>query len=412
MLRMMDLPLANIRTMAQACQAAMIDFTQQIVRIPSLPGQENEVAPVIRREMQNLGYDEVWTDQAGNIIGKINGGNGPTVLLNGHMDHVDPGPVEGWPQPPFSGNIVEDELWGRASVDMKGPVACMIYAASLFKRIDLTPPGDVYMTVPVMEEIGGLGTQHLVAHLKANVAICGEPSRNTLRRGHRGRIELQVTFKGRSAHASVPHRAINPHYKAAAFLTKLPELEMVHNETLGYSSVAPTLYITDQRSPNVIPGQVRLTLDWRNVPDESPEEIVAKTQALLDSSLVTDEATPDNQAAVEITAEEFTTYTGMAKTFPSIFPSFLLPEDDPFIQTARTTLVNVLKRDDGVDTWDFATDGGHLMAAGIPTIGFGPGDERLAHTNQERISLDQMKEAVIAYTALILALSETAEREM
>jgi succinyl-diaminopimelate desuccinylase len=404
---MMSFPLENIRAIAQERQAAAIAFAQQIVSTSSLPGHENEVAAVISREMKNLGYDRVWTDEAGNVIGKISGGQGPSVLLNGHMDHVDPGPAEGWPYPPFSGQIVDGELWGRASVDMKGPVACMIYAASLFKQIDLTPPGDIWMTVPVMEETGGVGTQHLISHLKADVAICGEPSGNTLRRGHRGRVELQVTFKGRSAHASTPHLALNPHYQAASFLTKLSTLEMAHDETLGTSTVAPTLYATDQISPNVVPGQVFLTLDWRNVPAETPEIIVAKISDLLDS-LASDEPENDIQTTVEVKRSKFTTYTGLEKIFPLLFPSFLLAEDDPFLRAAQVTLADVLGRDEGMGVWRFATDGGHLMAAGIPTVGFGPGDERLAHTNQERISLVQMEEAVVAYAALILALAEAA----
>ncbi len=401
----MDLPLTNIQAAAGARQAAMIDFTQQIIRTPSLPGQEGEVAAIISHEMEKLGYDKVWADPAGNVIGKINGGDGPTILLNGHMDHVDPGPAADWPHPPFSGKIVEGELWGRASVDMKGPVACMIYAVSLFKHINLTPPGDIYMTVPVMEEVSGLGTQYLTTYLKAAAAICGEPSSNRLRRGHRGRVELIITFKGRSAHASIPHQAVNPHYSVAAFLTKLPGLEMAYDDTLGYSSVAPTLYTIDQSSTNVIPSEVRLILDWRNIPAESPDEVVAKTQALLNSSLSSQE---DIQATVEITTKAFTTYTNMAEKYPSIFPSYILPEDNLFVQGARTALTTALGRDDGVDIWRFATDGGHLMAAGIPTIGFGPGDERLPHTNQERISLAQMEESVTAYVAMTLFLAETA----
>lgn len=402
--------LENIHLVAQEQQAALVDFTQQLVRIPSLPGQENQVVPAILHEMNNLGYDEVWTDQAGNIIGKISGGDGPVVLLNGHMDHVDPGPHEGWPYPPFSGEIVEGELWGRASVDMKGPVACMIYAASLLKRVGLTPPGDILMTVAVMEEIGGPGTKYLASQLKAQAAICGEPSRNILRRGHRGRVQLTARFKGRSAHASVPHLAANPHYGAAAFLAQLPTLTMALDPVLGASTVAPTLYATDQISQNVTPGEVYLTLDWRNVPGESPAEIVAKVQNLLDHCLAAS-SLHDIQPTVEVATHELITYTGMVETFPSIFPSFLLPEDHSLLQAARTALSEALGRDEGVDIWRFATDGGHLMAAGIPTIGFGPGDERLAHTNQERINLAQMSEAVVAYAALILALAEAAKQE-
>jgi acetylornithine deacetylase/succinyl-diaminopimelate desuccinylase-like protein len=211
-----------------------------------------------------------------------------------------------------------------------------------------------------------------------------------------------VIFKGRSAHASVPHFGVNPHYHAAAFLNRLPDLNMVEQEGVGISTVTPTLYTTDQISPNVIPGQVKLTLDWRNVPAESPETIVSKIQDLLDS------LPGDSQAGVEVSTTRLTTYTGREDDFPAVFPSFLLAENDPVVQAAHATLVDVLGRDDGIDIWRFATDGGHLMTAGIPTIGFGPGDETLAHTNQERISLAQMEEAVVAYAALILALGEAA----
>lgn len=398
---MQNIPVDKLRAAAKTNMPALTAFTQRLVQTPSLPGHEEAVAAAITAELHTLGYDDVWTDEVGNVIGKIKGGPGPAILLNGHMDHVDPGPAAGWPHPPFSGIIENGELWGRASVDMKGPVACMAYAGGLFKQLNLTPPGDVYCSVVVIEEIGGLGTEYLADHLKVNAAICGEPSRNILRRGHRGRVELAALFQGRSAHASVPHLAINPHYQAAAFLAALPNLPMAQDHTLGASTVAPTLYTTDQTSPNVTPGQVRLTLDWRNTPTETPARIVAKVAGLLNAE----------QAAVQVSTTVLTTYTGVSKTFPSIFPAFLLAADNPFVQAAHTALTQALGRDDGVDIWRFATDGGHLMAAGIPTVGFGPGDERLAHTNQERLNLAQMQEAVVGYVALILALAHIVAKE-
>ena len=332
----MTLPLQTIQGIAETVYAPLVDFTQQIVRIPSLPGQEGEVATVIQAEMSRLGYDEVWTDKLGNLIGKISGGDGPTIMLNGHMDHVDPGRLEDWPYPPFSGHIVDGELWGRASVDMKGPVAAMIYGAALFKQEGLAPPGDILMTVPVMEEVGGLGSEYLGQTLQATAAICGEPSHNVLRRGHRGRIGLQVIFHGSPAHASMPHLGRNPHYAAAAFLAQLPNLTMVENPALGPATVAPTLYATDQKSFNVIPGKVYLDLDWRDVPDESAEAVVAKVQGLLDQTMTTSEA--GVTAEIKIVNKEMTTYTGFRKLFPVVFPSFILDEDNLFIQAAQKSI--------------------------------------------------------------------------
>ena len=403
----MTLPLQTIQEIATTLNDPLVAFTQQIVRIPSLPGQEAAVAAAIQTEMKRLGYDQVWTDEVGNVIGKISGGDGPTIMLNGHMDHVDPGPLEDWPYPPFSGQIVDGELWGRASVDMKGPVAAMVYGAALFKQGGLTPPGDILMTVPVMEEVGGLGSQYLGQTLQAEAAICGEPSHNVLRRGHRGRVGLKVKFQGRSAHASMPHLGRNPHYAAAAFLTQLPNLPMLENPGLGPATVAPTLYSTDQKSYNVIPGTVYLDLDWRDVPEEPAPAIIAKIQGLLDKTMAGSEA--GIRAEVKVINSELTTYTGFHKMFPAIFPSFILAEDNPFIQASQRTLAELLGEDRGVEIWRFATDGGHLMAAGIPTIGFGPGDETLVHTNQERLDLAQLKEAVPAYASLIFALAAAAK---
>ena len=154
----------------------------------------------------------------------------------------------------------------------------------------------------------------------------------------------------------------------------------------------------------MIPGLVQLTLDWRNVPAETPDDIVQKIEALLSTALNESPYAAEVQARVAISKKAFTTYTGLTEDFPSIFPSFLMPEQDPLVQTAQATLIEALGRDDGVGIWSFATDGGHLMQAGIPTLGFGPGDDKLPHTNQERISLAQIEEALIGYTALLLTL--------
>ena len=394
-----------LRQAAQSLQPDLHAFAQKLLQTPSLPGQETAIARLVQAKMQRLGYHDVSTDRYGNVIGLFRGGDGPTVMLNGHLDHVDPGDEAGWPHPPFGGRIADGVLWGRGAVDMKGPLACMLYAPHLLRRLNLSPPGDVYVAAVVMEEAGGIGTSRLVEHLHTDWAIVGEPSRNTLRRGHRGRGELWVTVRGKSVHASVPHLGVNPHYALADFLRRLPTLSFPAEAPFGASSVAPTLYRTDQRSPNVTPGQIRLTLDWRNIPAETPEEVVQKVNALLQACLIEGTA-----GSVELATRAFTTYTGLTLEQPAIFPSFVLPADHPRLTAARRALSRALGRDVPVDIWPFATDGGHLMAAGIPTIGFGPGDERLAHTNREHIPLSALTEALIGYAALILGGGEEETR--
>ena len=379
----------------------LVDFTSRIVATPSLSGEEGDVASLIVAEMKALNYDEVWTDEVGNIIGKIAGSGGPTVMLNGHMDVVDPGPDDGWPHPAYSGKVVGDQLWGRGSVDMKGPVAAMIYGAAQFKQLDIQPAGDVLMTVAVMEEIAGLGSQFLATHTSADVAIVGEPSRNELRLGHRGRIELQVKFLGRSAHASAPDLAVNPHFAAAKFMQRLESLSLQSDPVLGKATIAPTLYVTDQQSANVIPSEVTVYLDWRNVPAETPELALKTLEALIEP------ASDGSSATVSVTEQPRRCYTGVTHDFASIFPPFATEPSNPLAAAAEEIIQASTGKPANPDVWQFATDGGHLSLAGIPIVGFGPGDDRLAHTNQEQISIEELKTAAATYSPLICGLSET-----
>ena len=386
----------------------LLQFTSSIVSTPSLSGEEGDVAPLIVAELKRLDFDDVWTDEVGNIIGKINGGSGRTVMLNGHMDIVDPGPSEGWPHPAYSGQVVDGELWGRGSVDMKGPVAAMIYGAATYKQLGQQPRGDILMTVAVMEEIGGLGSQFLMQQLKKDainpdVAIVGEPSNSQLRLGHRGRIELQVKFSGRSAHASAPHLGVNPHYAAAKFLSSLGQLPLLSDSVLGASTIAPTLYETDQVSANVIPSEVTVFLDWRNVPQESPEHAVSELEALLKKSLPEES---DCQTEVCVTSQERRTWTGQGRDFASIFPPFATDPQSALAQRAGEIIAESTGKPPAPGVWDFATDGGHISLEGIPVIGFGPGDDRLAHTNQERIPVDELLQAAGTYGALIEGLAK------
>ena len=392
----------------------LVDFTQRIVATPSLSGLEGDVAAIIVAELKKLAFDEVWTDDVGNIIGKISGSSGPSIMLNGHMDVVDPGPADGWPYPAYSGAVIEGELWGRGSVDMKGPVASMIYAAAQFKQLNVKPAGDVLMTVAVMEEIGGLGSDFLVTHTSADAAIVGEPSRNELRLGHRGRIELQVKFHGRSAHASVPNLAVNPHFAAAEFLKALPNLKLGDDPILGPATIAPTLYQTDQQSANVIPSEVTLFLDWRNVPSETIDVAVEKIATFLSELSAASPIVKECRPEVAVTRADLKTYPGAVRNFASVFPAFATHPDSPIAQAAKKTIRGANGKLSSADAsqgkvWQFATDGGHLNSAGIPCVGFGPGDDRLAHTNQERLGIADLEQSTATYSPLIVALGEALE---
>jgi succinyl-diaminopimelate desuccinylase len=375
-----------------------VDFLRRLIRTPSPPGEEGAAARLVVEEMRRLGFDGVRTDEAGNVVGLIRGeARRPSLMLNTHLDHVDPGDPEAWPFPPYSGELDGDRVWGRGAVDIKGPLAAQVYAAGTLAE-GPRPPGDLYVTAVVQEEVGGLGAAHLVAGLRTDLVVVGEPSRNTLRRGHRGRAEIEVCFSGRSAHASVPHLAVNPLEAAAAFVGRLDRIPRGDHADLGVSTLVPTLIRTDQSSSNVIPSRVWLTLDWRSVPGEDPETMRRHLESLGEEVRI-----EGGGVEVRVREVELRTYTGMVRRVPAAHPPFLVSADNPAVRTAERILGEALGRSEPAGIWRFATDGGHFARAGLRVLGFGPGDERLAHTVEESIAVAELEEAVAAYRALALA---------
>jgi len=390
-----------LRQAAAEHEERLVAFCRALIQTRSMPGEETDAALAVQAEMQRLGYDDVWIDDVGNVVGVLRGsGSGPSVMLNTHLDHVSAGDEAGWPFPPFEGRVHEGAIWGRGAMDIKGPTAAQVYGAALLGASNARPPGDVYVAAAVQEEVGGLGSIELARTTRTDAAVIGEATQNELRRGHRGRIGLVARISGRSAHASMPERGINPHYTLARFLDALEGFAVEEDAFLGRETFAPTLLFTDQTSSNVVPGEVRLHIDWRTVPQRKPEQIRRELQGLLDAALV-----HGATGEVAIMEERLRTHTGAERDVPTAFPSFALAEDDPLVVAAQGALEEVFGRAIPVGRWEFATDGGHLMAAGIPCIGFGPGDETLAHTNQEHVPIAQLTEATLGYAALAAKLA-------
>src|SRR5262249_30078061 len=327
--------------------------------------------------------DDVWIDRVGNVIGVVRGTkSGPSVQFNAHLDHVDVGDPHLWPYPPFDAVVKDDTLYGRGASDVKGAMATQVYLVPVLRDLGWRTDGDVFVVGVVLEEVGGLGSQVIAAEMPTNSAVLAEATDNQLRRGHRGRALVKVSFTGLSAHASAPDRARNPHFAAARFLLRVEKLPMAEQGGFGHSTAAPTLLESDQQSSNVTPATIAVYLDWRNVPPESPEEIVARVSALANDVVSQVEGIT---ATVEIVGREVTSYTGVSAVMPPTL-AFETAADHPILTRSREMLEATLGRPVSVGTWTFATDGGHLAKQGITTIGFAPGEERFAHTIHDQVS--------------------------
>ncbi|MGH7506957.1 MAG: peptidase dimerization domain-containing protein, partial [Longimicrobiales bacterium] len=222
--------------------------------------------------------------------------------------------------------------------------------------------------------------------------------------GHRGRAELIVEVRGVAAHASAPDRAHNPLAVLPALLPAIERFAAMLGEdpVLGASTLAATMVETLPRSRNVIPDRVRLVLDWRVLPDLGAEDAVST----LDEFLRENVRLPQGYGLdVRFATEQQRTYTGLSEERRLFTPGFLLADDHPVARAAAGAVARSTGRTPAIRPWTFATDGGHTCGVhGIPTIGYAPGEERHAHTNQERLSLDDARTAYHAYPEIVRAV--------
>jgi putative selenium metabolism hydrolase len=393
--------------LARANLPALLAFTQRLIQTPSLSGQEGAIAQVVAGEMRALGYDEVWIDAVGNVIGVLRGRRpGSAIQFNSHLDHVSPGDAAAWKYPPYAGVIADGAVWGAGASDTKGALACQVYAIAALRQAEPDFAGDIYVVGVVQEEVGAVGSRELVATLPADCVILGEATDNQLSRGHRGGFKIFVHAHGVAAHASVPHLAVNPHYMLANFLSRLRDMPMAVDAVLGPSSAAPTLYGTDQTSSNVIPGQAWVLLDWRSTPGETPEAAMARLRPLADAA-----TEPGGSITLEARGRlELTTYTGLKRIWPGALNAFVLPLEHPAVVAAHAALEEGMGRPTEIFTWRFCTDGPWFVEAGIPVLGYAPAREGVPHTAQDHVRIDKLEEGYCGNIALALRLGATRLR--
>lgn len=386
-----------------------VAFARDLIRIPSPPGAEGDVADRVRAELEALRFDDVWIDDVGNVIGRVRGRSAaPAVMLSSHLDVVDVGDPAEWEHPPFGGEIADGFLHGRGAMDIKGPLAIQTYAAARF--VQERPEGDVIVAHTVLEERGGWGMEHLIGtgEVRPSVVILGEATGCDLCIGHRGRAELLVEVSGIAGHASAPDRARNALDLVPAALGALAAFArtLPADPVLGRSTLAPTAVETYPASRNVIPDRAIIVADWRTLPGLDAATAAAKLDAFLRERVTVPEGF---RLRTTVAAEAQTTYTGRSQRRTLFAPGFLLAPDHPVVRAAARAIHAATGRPPNVRPWTFATDGGHTCGThGIPTLGFAPGEERHAHTNRERLDLSAARQAYAAYPSLIRAVQAAA----
>lgn len=373
-------------------------FARALVQTPSLSTQEGEVAALVAEEMRTVGFDEVRVDRMGNVIGRIGPGRGKKLLFNAHMDTVDIGDAETWSRDPYGGESERGVLYGRGASDMKGALAAMVYAGKALVESGVRLDGDCYVAAVVQEEpCEGLAMRHIVEveGLRPDWVVLGEATNLQISRGQRGRIAFRINVRGRSCHASAPERGVNAIYEAARLIVGLELLapQLNQDSFLGKGSIAVTDIRSTAGSRNVVPDRCTLYVDRRLTIGETEAKALAEIKRILTREGV--------QGIVDVSEYCDISHTGLEVRAREYYPYWLISESEPLLQTAIAVVGDALGFVPHVGKWDFSTDGVYTAGvAGIPTVGFGPGEERYAHTVEDQVRFKDLESAAKVYAEL------------
>jgi putative selenium metabolism hydrolase len=385
---------ANLEEWVEQHREEFISFLVDLVRTPSESGQEQDVARRIKKEMERLGYDEIFTDRMGNVIGRIGAGQ-PSMLWDAHMDIVPAGDPADWGFDPFKGKIENGVLYGRGACDDKGPLAAMVIAGAQAKQYLRPGQGSLYVAGVVGEEIGeGMSIAEFLkdSGIKFEYAVICEASSLRLCRGHKGRCQFEINVLGRGGHASVPEIADNPLYKAARIVLEIQQLNerLPIHEVIGKGTIAATQLTTKSNSINSIADGCKIFVDRRLTMGETAEVVIRQLEEIC----------RPYQATVELMGVDEATYTGARQKGDEFFAPWFMDDQEGLVQAG----VRALKAATGqatVSTWQFSTDGAQTRGIfGIPTVGIGPGDDRYPHSVHDQIELKEYLDAIRVYALL------------
>ena len=174
----------------------LVAFCQEAIRIPSFSGKEQGVAELMKRKMEEYGFDEVIIDKYGSVLGTIVGKRpGKTILMDGHIDHVDVIDADQWNHDPFGAEIEDGKIYGRAASDMVGSVTAMISAAAqVAEETGKDFAGKICVSGTVHEEcFEGVSSREISKLAEPDYVIIGEATSTTLKIGQRGRAAHRQT---------------------------------------------------------------------------------------------------------------------------------------------------------------------------------------------------------------------------
>lgn len=402
----------EIQKLVEDSREDIIKFMREICAIPSMESLIGPVGERIQAEMKKLGYDEARFDKMGNTVGRIGSGK-KVIVFDSHIDTVGVGDPGEWEWDPFIGKVEDDILYARGACDEKNSTPGMVYGLAIARDLGLLDGYTAYYFGNMEEWCDGIAPNTFVEvdpKVKPDFVVIGEPTKMQIYRGHKGRIELKVTASGRSAHAASHYLGDNAVYKMMAIITQIRELDRRMRFGMGYHPIQgfPSIAVTDvsarTASLNAVPDQFTIYIDRRITSNEPHDDVIDQIKGLIPDYL-------QEEILVEELFYDTPSYTGFVFPVSKFYPPFLLDDDHPLTLAGQNTIEALWGEKRALGTWDFSTNGTYWAGkAGIPSIGFGPGDEKTAHMRHENVSLNDVVLATQFYALLPKMLAEQSRK--
>jgi len=380
----------RLKKLANDNRKGLVNFLRDMVQIPSLSGQEEKIARRVKEEMEAAEFDEVFTDGIGNVVGRIGSGK-IRILYDAHMDTVDIGDRESWSRDPFGAEYKGGIIYGRGVCDDKAGVAATIYGGKLTVTLGLRGDYTLYISASVEEEsAGGKGIEYLITEdrLNPHFVVLAEPSSLNIIRGHKGRVGIRISLRGKPAHAGTPWKGINAIYRMAPLIQKIEKLNrrLPSSPPLGKGTIAVTKIECEKASLNVIPDNCIIYLDRRTNNRETENSVKRELRILMGRS-------------------------GKLEILQKFFTAWELPRQHPLVVSSVETYKAIFKTSPKILLWPFCSNGSYTMGEKeIPTIIFGPGEEKFTHSANEQVKVEHLIKAAMFYAMLPGIISKRCSR--
>lgn len=364
----------------KANEQEMFTLLSNMVKIPSVSGNEAELAKYLNDYCLKLGFDSS-IDRHGNLLAIVKGKqSGKRLAVNSHLDTVAVG--DGWTCDPFSGEIVGDRMYGRGSTDCKAAIASQIIAAKSLVEAGADFAGEIALCYPVEEEVQNISRKGTLKMLQdgftADMAINGEDTDLHVCLACEGMLEVKITTIGVGAHGSTPFKGKNAIKMMCKVIEEIEKIVPGYNKYTGSGSINPGVITGGERS-SVVPDRCELKVSRFTVPGETGPMFYSQILGIIERLKLQD---PNFNAIAELTYDSNPSVVSEdAEIVKSIVRAHAeLGMECPFYGTPQH------------DDADFLTNVAH-----IPTVLYGPGSGLMAHMPDEYVLLEEVVTAAKVY---------------